>query len=134
MSAHHEALIQAMVLTSASDGDMSDEELARIGHIIKNAPAFSGFDLADLTPITEACAAALSQDDGLDLIVASLVDKLDGPLGETAYAFALDIAAADGVVVEEEMSVLELLRHALGIDRLIAAGIERGARARFYRP
>jgi hypothetical protein len=28
---------------------------------------------------------------------------------------------------------LELLRHRLGIDRLIAAAIERGARARFNR-
>jgi len=134
MSAHHEALIQAMVLISASDGHMSDEELARIGRIIKYAPAFADFDLEQLTPITEACAAALGQEDGLDLIMASMVNKLDAPLAETAYAFALDIAASDGVVAEEEMSILEMLRHALDIDRLIAAGIERGARARFYRP
>lgn len=134
MSAHHEALIQAMVLVSASDGDMADNELARIGQIVRFTPIFDGFDLDDLVPITKACAAALAQDDGLDLMLASLVTKLDGPLRETAYAFALDIAASDGVVVEEEMSVLELLRHALDIDRLIAAGLERGARARFYRP
>ena len=134
MSVHHEALIQAMVLVSASDGNMSDEELARIGQIIKDAPAFSGFDLNDLRPITQACAAALAQENGLDLITASLITHLDGPLRETAYAFALDIAASDGVVVAEEMSVLEMLRHTLDIDRLIAAGLERGARARFYKP
>lgn len=134
MSVHHEALIQAMVLISASDGTMSDEELSHIGQIIRDAPAFSGFDLEDLRPITEACAAALAQEDGLDLIMASIVNKLDGPLTETAYAFALDIAASDGSVAEEEMAILEMLRHTLNIDRLIAAGIERGARARFYRP
>ena len=134
MSAHHEALIQAMVLISASDGNMADEELARIGQIIQDAPAFSGFDLNALPAITEACAAALAQDDGLDLIMASMVNKLDEALSETAYAFALDIAASDGVVEPEEMSILEMMRHALNIDRLIAAGIERGARARFYRP
>ena len=133
MSVHHEALIQAMVLISASDGVMSDEELANIGQIIKNTPAFSGFDLKDLRPITEACAAALSQEDGLDLIMASIVKKLDAPLSETAYAFALDIAATDGSVTKEEMTILEMLRHTLNIDRLIAAGIERGTRARFYR-
>ena len=66
--------------------------------------------------------------------MASMVNKLDVPLTETAYAFALDIAASDGVVEPEEMSILEMMRHALNIDRLIAAGIERGARARFYRP
>lgn len=134
MSAHHEALIQAMVITSASDGTMSDRELERIGRIIRFAPAFDGFDLKDLGSITQACASALSQEDGLDLIMASLVAKLDGTLRETAYAFALDIAASDGKVEEEEMSILELLRHSLGVDRLIAAGIERGARARFFRP
>ena len=32
---------------------------------------------------------------------------------------------------EEELQLLELLRHRLGIDRLVAAAIERGARARF---
>ena len=133
MSAHHEALIQAMVITSAADGTMSDVELERIGRIIRYAPAFEGFDLDDLTNITDACVAALSQDDGLDLILASVVSKLDSRLAETAYAFSLDIAAADGSVEEEEMSILELLRHGLNIDRLIAAGIERGARARFHR-
>ena len=68
------------------------------------------------------------------MILASLVTKLKGPLAETAYTFALDVAASDGVVTPEEMSILEMLRHALKIDRLIAAAIERGARARFYRP
>ena len=31
----------------------------------------------------------------------------------------------------EELRILEMIRHRLTIDRLIAAGIERGARARF---
>ena len=134
MADHHSALIQAMVLVSASDGEMSDHELAQIGQIVKGTPAFAGFDSNELIPIASACARALAQEDGLDLILASLVTKLKGPLAETAYTFALDVAASDGVVTPEEMSILEMLRHALKIDRLIAAAIERGARARFYRP
>lgn len=133
MSANHEALIQAMVLVSVSDGDMADSELDSIGRIVRFAPAFDGFNLDDLSSIAEACVAALSQDEGVDLIMANLLTKLDPGLRETAYAFALDIAAADGVIVEEEMTILEMLRHRLDIDRLIAAGIERGARARFHR-
>ena len=31
---------------------------------------------------------------------------------------------------QEELRLLEMLRHRLQIDRLIAAGIERGSRAR----
>ena len=49
----------------------------------------------------------------------------------TAYAIACDLVAVDGNATEEELRVLELIRHRLNIDRLIAAAIERGARARF---
>ena len=52
-------------------------------------------------------------------------------LRETAYAIACDVAAADGEASQEELRVLELIRHRLDIERLIAAGIERGAKARF---
>ncbi len=62
----------------------------------------------------------------LDLIVASLPSTL----GETAYAISCEIAAADLHLEQEEMRMLELLRHRLGVDRLTAAAIERGVRAR----
>ena len=51
-------------------------------------------------------------------------------LRETAYALACDVAAADLHAKEEELRVLEILRHRLDIDRLAAAAIERGVRAR----
>jgi tellurite resistance protein len=54
-------------------------------------------------------------------------------LRETAYAVACDIAAADGHTTQEELRMLEMLRHSLDIDRLSAAAIERGARARYMR-
>ena len=57
--------------------------------------------------------------------------KSSPPICETAYALACDVAAVDGEATQEELRVLELMRHRLNIDRLIAAGIERGARARF---
>ena len=52
-------------------------------------------------------------------------------LHETAYAIACDLVAADGEVTQEELRLLELIRHRLNVDRLTAAAIERGARARF---
>jgi tellurite resistance protein len=72
----------------------------------------------------------LSDEDGLEQAFAFIRDNLPERLRETAYAIACDIAAADGRAVQEELRLLELLRHALNLDRLIAAGIERGARAR----
>ena len=38
--------------------------------------------------------------------------------------------AADGLATQEELRLLELLRHRLDVGRLEAAAIERGARAR----
>ena len=55
---------------------------------------------------------------------------LPAPLRETAYALACEVAAADGRPADAELQMLEMLRHRLGIDRLIAAGIERGVQAR----
>ncbi len=52
-------------------------------------------------------------------------------LCETAYAIACDLVATDGEATQEELRILELLRHRLDIERLTAAAIERGARARF---
>ena len=41
--------------------------------------------------------------------------------------------AADAAATQEELRVLELIRHRLEVDRLSAAAIERGARARHAR-
>ena len=54
-------------------------------------------------------------------------------LHETVYALACDIAAADGKVEIEEMRLLEMFRYVLGVERLAAAAIERGSRARHMR-
>jgi len=43
---------------------------------------------------------------------------------------AVEVASADLTVAQEELRLLQLLRDALGIEKLIAAAIERGARAR----
>ena len=57
-------------------------------------------------------------------------DNLPERLFETAYALACDVAAADGTLAESELRLLEEMRYELNIDRLHAAAIERGARAR----
>ena len=61
------------------------------------------------------------------MIAAALPERLR----ETAYALACDVAAADEKVKQEELRLLELLRHGLEINRLKAAAIEFGAGARY---
>ncbi|NIR59733.1 MAG: tellurite resistance TerB family protein [Gammaproteobacteria bacterium] len=124
------ALIYTMVLVSAADRDMTDAELETIGDIITHLPVFRKFDQAQLPATAEACAQGLGQPDGLDKTLDLIVDSLPKRLHETAYALACDVAAADGEASQEELRLLEMLRHRLDVGRLEAAAIERGARAR----
>ncbi len=131
MITHHAALVYTMVLVSASDSNMTDAELRKIGEIIKGLPVFDDYN-ADLLPATaSACAELLDDEDGLEKALALIKAALPKKLHETAYALACDIAAADRKVAPEELRMLEMIRHRLNIDRLVAAAIERGARARF---
>lgn len=131
MLSTHSALIHTMVLISAADSNMTDSELATIGNITRTLPVFSEFDIGQLPQIAAACAEILSEPDGLETALNFITSSLPVGLRETAYALAVEVAAADGTAAPEELRLLEMLRHKLNIDRLIAAGIERGARARF---
>ena len=127
------ALIYVMVLVSAADREMTDEEIWTMGEIIRTLPVFENFDREMLVPAAEGCAEILQDEDGLETAISLIVSTLPEKLRETAYALACDVAAADGQVGDEEMQILEMLRHRLPLDRLNAAAIERGARARYTR-
>ena len=127
---HHSALIQTMVLVSAAEGRMSDRELAVMGRVVRHLPVFANFDADRIIEVGNSCAELLTQEDGLDVALARIGRALSAPLRETAYALACDVAAADGDPAEAELRMLELIRHRLHIDRLVAAAIERGAQAR----
>lgn len=127
----HSALIYTMMLVSAADTEMTDAELQIIGDIVNHLPVFRDYERKRFTKDLKECAALLAKEDGLEQALKGIKATLPQKLRETAYAVACDVAAADGEASQEELRVLELLRHRLGIDRLIAAGIERGARARF---
>jgi len=130
MAKHHEGLIYTMVLASACDRDMTDKELQTIGEMVRNLPVFRDFDEEELTDITRACAEILNSEDGLDDALDFIRDALPPKLRETSYAIACDIIATEGGASQEELRLLELIRYRLDIDRLTAAAIERGARAR----
>ncbi len=126
----HTALIYIMVLISAADNNMTDRELKRIGEQVRNLPVFLVFDEEELVPLAEECAAKLGEPGGLDRVLDLIIASLPARLSETAYAIACEIAAADLHVEQEELRLLQQLRDSLDLDRLIAAAIERGVRAR----
>ena len=127
----HAALIYTMVITSAADQEMTDAELQTIGDVVRHRPAFRGFDEETLPTIAAQCAEMLSDEDGLDTVLDQVHAALPESLRETAYALAVEVAAVDLHAAQEELRILEMLRYRLEIDRLTAAAIERGARARY---
>ena len=127
----HSALIYIMVLVSAADNKMTDRELKQIGEQVRNLPIFQGFNEEKLIPLSEDCAKMLGAPGGLDQVLDLIVASLPAKLSETAYAIACEIAAADLHVEQEELQLLQQLRYSLDLDRLTAAAIERGVRARY---
>ena len=71
-----------------------------------------------------------SADGGLEQVLRLVHGGLPKKLRETAYAVALEVAAADREVKPEEIRFLEMLGDALELDQLTLAAIERGIRAR----
>lgn len=128
---HHAALIYVMVVVSAADGSMSEKELKAIGELTRKLPVFDGFDRDRLLATAQDCSAILQDEDGLTAVLGLVKDGLPHHLRETAYWLALEMALSDSRVALEEVRVIETLRRTLDIDRLAAAALERGARARY---
>jgi tellurite resistance protein len=134
MTDHHEALIYAMLMVSASDGNMTDAEMNTIGEIVRTLPVFRDYDLEKLPKAAQGFAKLVAKSDGLEEVFKLIKHSLPGHLTETAYALAVDVVASDAKASQEELRLLEMMRHQLDIERLAAAGIERGAAARYIRP
>ncbi len=128
---HHAALIYVMVVVSAADGAMSANELRAIGDLVKALPVFKDFDQSRLISISQECAQILQEPDGYAAVQGLVKEALPDELKETAYWLALEVALSDRRVALEEVRVIETLRRALGIERLVAAALERAARARY---
>jgi tellurite resistance protein len=130
---HQTALIYTMVLAAAADRNMTDRELGTIGEMVRFLPVFADYDLDRLTKDARGCAELLAREDGLERAFDQIYAALPEHLRETAYALACDVVAADGSASQEELRILEMIRHRLEVERLAAAAIERGARARHAR-
>ncbi|MEP3048758.1 MAG: tellurite resistance TerB family protein [Roseibium sp.] len=119
-----------MVIVSASDNSMTDKELATIGDLIKTLPVFKEYDPNNIIPAAQRCGDILQEDNGLSLVLELVGDILPTKLYDTAYALAVEVAAADLHVEQEELRILQLLRDRFGLEKLVVAAIERGAIAR----
>ena len=125
-----DALVAVMVAVSFSDEQVRTSELMTITQIVNHMPAFGGYDADRIGEVSRVVLDLFAEEDGLDALFGLVRGALPARLHETAYALACDVAAADGTLREAELRLLEEIRYELEIDRLHAAAIERGARAR----
>jgi uncharacterized tellurite resistance protein B-like protein len=125
-----EAIIYLMVMTSASDGRITDGELRTIGRVVRSFSIFGDSDEQALVETAEACGKLMASEDGLHKVLAAASAALQPHLGETAYAAVVDVVTADEDMEMTEIRVLELVRNTLNVSDEGAQAIERAARAR----
>ena len=128
-----QALIYAMITTSASDNAMRDVEMRRIGSIVRHLPAFEDFDEDCLVDEVKVWGEIASGQDGLDKVLGMIADALPPNLRETAFVLAAEVAAADLQSRPEERRFLQLLAQRLRLDDLTVAALQRAALARHQR-
>jgi len=129
----HAALIYAMVIVSASDRAMSDQELGLIGEIVTHLPVFREYDKEQLIADARACGTAVRAEGGFRRTLDAIAAALPSHLRETCYMLACDVAGTSTPVGPEEARVLQLLRQTLKLDRLTTVALERAARARWMK-
>lgn len=125
------ALAYLMITMAAADGQLGETELARVAAICDSLPVFEMMSRDELISHANACGVLLEDEDGIESILTLVREVLPERLYETAYAIAVEVAAADLQARQEELILLQMLRDKLDLDKLVVAAIERSARARF---
>ena len=128
---NEQALVYVMVMMSAVEGRIKAEELAELELLVRTLPIFRNFDRNRLATIAQECGDMLQPTEGMKTVLGLVKDQLPTRLRETAYALAVEVAAADLLVGREELRFLAILRDALGLDKLVTAALERSAIARY---
>ncbi len=125
-----DCLVALMIAVSLSDEQVRTAELLKIESAVNMLPVFAGYDIDRMRMLSQTVQDLFAEEEGLDALFGLIRNNLPERLFETAYALACDVAASDGTLRQAELRLLEEIRDELNIDRLHAAAIERGARAR----
>ncbi|HAF96396.1 MAG: hypothetical protein A2X34_10640 [Elusimicrobia bacterium GWC2_51_8] len=115
-----DAVMAICVLALAIDGKVGKRELERMDHMLIMSPLFTGVKSAREYA---ACVAEAVSGKGRDEVIAEAAALLPARLAETAYAWAAQMALADGKVVSPEHKFLSEIRKELGIHGVLAGKI-----------
>ena len=128
-----DALIYLMVVAATSDAQVSDRELEIISSLVGRLPVFDGFNRDNLGQVAAEAIDLIKDSSSLDKVLGMILEAVPERLRDTAYALAVEVAAVDLRLEQEELRLLEMIRDGLQLDGLIASAIEASARARLRR-
>ena len=128
-----DALIHLMVIAATSDSAVSDRELGAIGHLVGRLPVFETFEQGQLGQIAAEAIDLIKDSSDIDKVLDMVLAAIPPRLHDTAYALAVEVAAIDLRLEQEELRLLEMIRDKLDLDGLVAAAIEASAKARLRR-
>lgn len=115
-----DAVMAICVLALASDGKLDKRELSRIDTMVAMNPLF---DRVKSAREYAACVAEAVEGKGRAEVIAEAASLLSARLSETAYAWAAQIALADGKVLPGEHKFLSDIRKALKVHGVLAGKI-----------
>ena len=128
-----DALVYLMIVTASSDSAMTDQELKRIDALVGRLPVFEGYDWTTVPAVANACVDLINGPTGLEGVLDLALGAIPKRLEDTAYSLAVEVAAVDLRLEQEELRFLEMVRDRMDLDRLVTAAIETAARARHRR-
>jgi hypothetical protein len=125
-----EALIHLMVVAATSDAAVSDRELEVIGSLVVRLPVFEGFNRDGLGQVAAEAIDLIKDSSDIEKVLDMILGAIPERLRDTAYALAVEVAAVDLRLSQEELRLLEMIRDKMNLDGLVSAAIEASARAR----
>jgi hypothetical protein len=124
-----DALVAVMVAVSVSDETIRTAELVKIEQIVNNLPSSATTTRTARGPWRRRCSNCSRKRTGSTRCSGSCTRRCPNACGKRPMRWPATWPQRMAIQ-QTELRFLEELRHALNIDRLHAAAIERGARAR----
>ena len=117
-----EAFAGIAIALAGADGSISQSEWDGIVNYIRRLRIYDNFSAPAFDKLFDKLFKILKKD-GAGALVKASVESLSDDLKLTAFACAVDIALADGVLEEEEKNIINQLAEALQIPEQTAVSI-----------
>jgi tellurite resistance protein len=117
-----EAFVGIILSSVAVDEVINKEELMVVSQTIGRMQAFRRFHPQQVVNMLNNFLQIIKRE-GVGNIVNSAKNTLNKEMRETAFALAIDIILADGVVEQKEKEFLESLQEILGLSNELATKI-----------